>query len=379
LTRPDTDAFFARALELAERGRFTVPPNPMVGAVVVRAGRIVAEAWHRRAGGAHAEAAALDLAGPLGRGADLYVTLEPCAHFGRTPPCAPRVVSAGVRRVFVAARDPNPIVSGRGVRALRREGVDVVFAGSAVRRQAERQNEKFRTWIVEGRPFVLAKWAATLDGKTASGSGHSRWITGTKARRRALLFREEYDAVLVGSGTILQDDPLLNRRLGKSGRRPHRRIVLDGLLKVSPLARVFREPEGTLVVTAVPESHPGARRLAARGVEVWSFPDTSGRVSVPRVLARLARDGVTSVMVEGGSETLWGFFRSRLVDRVALFSAPTVLGGRTAPGGVGGEGFALKRAVRVVEIEHEPLGEDWLATGLVARPGARRRGRASGR
>ncbi len=375
MSRPASEAFFARALELAERGRFTVAPNPMVGAVVVRRDRIVGEAWHRRAGGAHAEAAALDCAGALALGADLYVTLEPCAHFGRTPPCAPRVVSAGVRRVFVAARDPNPLVAGRGIRALRRGGVEVVFGGPAVRRQAERQNEKFRTWIVEGRPFVLAKWAASLDGKTASGSGVSRWITGAESRRRALVFREEYDAVLVGSGTVLQDDPLLTRRPEKSGRRPHRRIVLDGRLRVSSRARLFGEPESTLVVTAVPLSHPAARRLAAHGVEVWSFPAPSGRVSLPRVLARLAREGVTSVMVEGGAETLWGFFRSGLVDRVAVFSAPTVLGGRTAPGGVGGEGFSLGSAVRVVELEQQRVGDDWLVTGLVARS-RQRKGRA---
>ena len=371
----DPDGLFERALDLAERGRFTVPPNPMVGAVVVRAGRIVAEAWHRRAGGAHAEAAALARAGPRARGADLYVSLEPCAHYGRTPPCAPRIVSAGVRRVFVAARDPNPVASGRGVRELRKAGVEVAFAGPALCRRAERQNEKFRTWITEGRPFVLAKWAATMDGKTASGSGSSRWITGTKARRRGLLFREEYDAVLVGAGTILQDDPRLDRRLGKAGSRPQRRIVLDGLLRVSHRARLFREPEGTLVVTAVPPSHPGVRRLATRGVEVWSLPGASGRVSVQRVLARLAREGVTSVMVEGGAETLWGFFNGGFVDRVAVFGAPMVLGGRTAPGGVGGEGFPLGRAVRVVEVEHLRVGEDWLATGVVARA-MRRRGRA---
>lgn len=378
MRRLHPDGLFERTLELAERGRFTVPPNPMVGAVVVRAGRIVAEAWHGRAGGPHAEASALDRAGPLALGADLYVSLEPCAHFGRTPPCAPRIVSAGICRVFVAARDPNPVASGRGIRELRRAGVEVIFGGLALRRRAERQNEKFRTWITEGRPFVLAKWAATLDGKTASGTGSSRWITGTKARRRALLFREEYDAVLVGAGTVLQDDPLLDRRLGKAGARPQRRIVLDGLLKVSHRARVFREPEGTLVVTAVPQSHPGARRLVSRGVEVWSLPGRSGRVSVPRILARLAREGVTSVMVEGGSETLWGFFGAGFVDRVAVFGAPMVLGGRTAPGGVGGEGFSLGRAVRVVEVEHERVGDDWLVTGVVARA-RRRRGRAPGR
>ena len=379
MTRSGGAAFFARALELAERGRYTVSPNPMVGAVVVRGGRIVAEAWHRRAGGPHAEPAALDRAGRLARGADLYVTLEPCAHQGRTPPCAPRIASAGIRRVFVASRDPNPIASARrGIRELRREGIEVVFAGPDVRRQAERQNEKFRTWISQGRPFVLAKWAATLDGKTASGTGLSRWITAPKARRRALLFREEYDAVLVGAGTVLQDDPRLDRRLGMAAGRPHRRIVLDGRLKVSPEARVFRKPENTVVVTAVSESHPAARRLANRGVEVWSIPGPSGRVSIPRVLARLTAEGVTSVMVEGGSETLWGFFHAGLVDRVAVFGAPIVLGGRTAPGGVGGEGFRLGRAVRIGEVEHERVGNDWLMTGVVAGSG-RRMGRDSGR
>lgn len=379
MTPSDAGAFFARALDLAERGRFTVSPNPMVGAVVTRAGRVVAEAWHRRAGGAHAEAAALDLAGPLARGADLYVTLEPCAHFGRTPPCAPRIVSAGIRRVFVGARDPNPIVSGRGVRVLRRAGVEVVFAGPAIRRQAERQNEKFRKWVEEGRPFVLAKWAATLDGKTASGAGLSRWITGTKARRRGLLFREEYDAVLVGSGTLIADDPLLTRRLGTVRGRPHRRIVLDGRLRTAEKARLYRDPGGVLVITALPRDHPRSERLAARGIEIWSIPGREeGKVSLSRALSRLARENVSSLMVEGGSETLWGFFRAGLVDRVAVFGASTILGGRTAPGGVGGEGFDLARAVRVVEVEHERVGEDWLVTGVVEGPGRRRR-RASGR
>ena len=379
MSRSGAETYFARALELAERGRYTAPPNPLVGAVVVRAGRVVGEAWHRRAGSAHAEAAALASAGSLARGADLYVTLEPCAHFGRTPPCAPAIVAAGIRRIFVAARDPNPLVAGRGLRLLRRAGVGVTFAGPSVRLQAERQNEKFRVSITEGRPFVLAKWAATLDGKTASGSGHSRWITGPAARRRALLLREEYDAVLVGAGTVRQDDPLLTRRLGKSGRRPHRRIVMDGRLKVSTRARVFRKPEGTVVVTAVPGTQPAARRLAARGVEVWSVPGPDGKVSVPRLLSRLARAGVTSLLVEGGAETLWGFFRAGLVDRVAVFSAPTVLGGKTAPGGVGGEGFPLRGAARVVDVRHERVGDDWLVTGLVSPGGRRRRERMPGR
>jgi diaminohydroxyphosphoribosylaminopyrimidine deaminase/5-amino-6-(5-phosphoribosylamino)uracil reductase len=363
----ETD-FLSRALDLAERGRDSVSPNPMVGSIVARGRRIVAEGWHRRAGGPHAEALALGRAGSLSRGADLYLTLEPCVHWGRTPPCVPRILEAGIARVFVAARDPNPLVSGRGIRALSRAGIPVEEATGDLRRRAERQNEKFRLWISSGRPFVLAKWAATLDGKTASGSGKSRWITGREARRRALLFREEYDAVLVGSGTVLADDPLLTRRLGTAGGRPHRRIVLDGRLRVPATARLFRNPHGALVVTALPGTHPRARRLADRGIEVWSMPGPGRRASLSRLLRRLARSEVASVMVEGGADTLWRFFRAGLVDRVAVFTAPKVLGGAAAPGGVGGPGFSLTRAPRVVEVEHEEMGEDWLVTGRVVSP-----------
>jgi diaminohydroxyphosphoribosylaminopyrimidine deaminase/5-amino-6-(5-phosphoribosylamino)uracil reductase len=256
-------------------------------------------------------------------------------------------------------------MSGRGIRALSRAGIAVVEAGPALRSRAERQNEKFRIWMAERRPFILAKWASTLDGKTATASGHSRWITGEEARRRALLLREEFDAVLVGSGTVLADDPLLTRRLGKAGRRLHRRIVLDGRLRAPASARVFRDPEGVLVVTARAEKDARVRRLIARGVEVWSLPEEHGRIDLARLLARLAREEVTSLLVEGGAETLWAFFGAKLVDRVAVFFAPRVLGGREAPGGVGGEGFALEKAARFVQVEHERLGEDWLVTGRV--------------
>jgi diaminohydroxyphosphoribosylaminopyrimidine deaminase/5-amino-6-(5-phosphoribosylamino)uracil reductase len=344
----------------------------MVGAVVVRRGRVVAEAWHRRAGGPHAEAAALERAGSRARGADLYLTLEPCVHFGRTPPCAPRVVEAGVRRVFVASRDPNPLVSGRGIRALHRAGIEVVEPRGEAARRAAAQNEKFRVWMGEGRPFVLAKWAATLDGKTAAASGESRWITGPAARRRALLFREEYDAVLVGAGTVIADDPWLTRRLGRAGRRPHRRIVLDGRLRVPATARALRDPAGALVATAVSPDDGRVKRLAARGVEVWSFPSRGGRVNLRALARRLSANGVTSLMVEGGAETLWEFFRARLVDRVAVFVAPKVLGGASAPGGVGGRGFPLAGSARLTEVASENVGDDWLVTGRVERRRTRR-------
>jgi diaminohydroxyphosphoribosylaminopyrimidine deaminase/5-amino-6-(5-phosphoribosylamino)uracil reductase len=362
-----SEELLARALDLAERGRCTVSPNPMVGAVVARGRHVIAEAWHRRAGGPHAEVAALERAGARARGADLYLTLEPCVHLGRTPPCAPRVVESEIARVFVASRDPNPLVSGRGIRRLRRAGIGVVEARGDLRRRAEIQNEKFRLWISQGRPFVLAKWAATLDGKIASASGASRWITGPPARRRALAFREEYDAILVGSGTVLADDPLLTRRLGTARGLPHRRIVLDGRLRAPASARLFRDPEGVVVATALSGRHPRVQRFASLGVEVWSLPARDGAVALPRLLSRLAREGVSSLMVEGGADTLWRFFRAGLVDRVAVFTAPIVLGGTGAPGAVGGSGFSLSSAPRLLDVAHERLGKDWLVTARVRR------------
>jgi diaminohydroxyphosphoribosylaminopyrimidine deaminase/5-amino-6-(5-phosphoribosylamino)uracil reductase len=358
----------SRVLELAERGRYSVSPNPMVGALVARGSAVLAEAFHERAGGPHAEAEALAKAGRAARGADLYVSLEPCVHFGRTPPCAPIVAASGVRRVFVVALDPNPRVHGRGVAALRRQKVDVSLAGRPDRLRAEQQNEKFTVWIREGRPFVLAKWAATLDGKIASSSGKSRWITGAASRRRALMLREEHDAVLVGAGTVASDDPRLSRRLGLNRVTPHRRIVLDGRLRTAPTARVFRDPEGALLVTALPLQHARARALARRGVDVWSVPGSGpGKVAIGALLRRLGSEGVSSLIVEGGSETLGSFFLAGLVDRVAVFTAPKILGGAAAPGAVGGPGFPLRRALRITSVVREELGEDWLISARVAR------------
>jgi diaminohydroxyphosphoribosylaminopyrimidine deaminase/5-amino-6-(5-phosphoribosylamino)uracil reductase len=267
---PVEPRFLDRALELAERGRLSVSPNPMVGAVIVRGGRVVGEGHHGRAGGPHAEAVALSQAGRRARGADLYVTLEPCNHFGRTAPCTVAIREAGIARVVVAIEDPNPAVEGGGIAFLRRAGIVVRRSGAEQARRAAAQNVKFLTFVRRGRPFVLAKWAATLDGRIAASDGRSRWITGEAARRRALELREEYDAVIVGAATVLADDPLLTRRLGKN-RGAHRRIVLDGRLRLPERARLLRRGEGALVVTARRADHPKARRLAARGVEVWSL------------------------------------------------------------------------------------------------------------
>ncbi len=359
------------ALSLAERGRFGVSPNPMVGAVVVRRGQIVGRGYHRRAGGPHAEARALSEAGSRARGADLYVTLEPCNHFGRTPPCTATILAAGIARVIVALRDPNPQVRGGGWKVLSRAGVEILRANPGQARTAARQNEKFLAWSERGRPFVLAKWAATMDGRIAAADGRSRWITGQESRRRALLLREEYDAVLVGAETVRKDNPRLTRRLGMNSGGRHFRIVLDGRLRLPLSARLIRHPEDVIVVTARPERDPRARGLVARGVEVWSLPEgRSASVSIPRLLRRLARQGVTSLMVEGGARTLWSFFAAGAVDRVCAFLAPRVLGGTGAPAPVGGQGFSLGSAPRLEDLAVERVGEDLMVTGRVARRGS---------
>ncbi len=353
-----------RAFELAERGRYTVSPNPMVGAVIVKNGRVVGVGWHRRAGGPHAEVAALRRAGARARGADLYVTLEPCVHHGRTPPCTDALLSAGVRRVIFASADPNPRVSGRGARALRQAGV-VVNAGTAAEgSRARRQNEKFFVSVTRKRPFVLAKWASSLDGKIASASGESRWISGEAARRRAMLLREELDAVLVGAGTVAADDPLLTRRLGVNRVTPHCRIVLDGRLQAPVSSRLYRRPRGVIVATAQPASHPKARRLARLGVEIWSLRgQRPGEVDLRRLLKNLLASGVTSLLIEGGGATQASFLEAGLVDRVAIFLAPRLLGGASAPSGVAGRGFSLQGTPCLLDVEVERVGGDILVTG----------------
>ena len=363
-TRNSKPDWMERAFALAERGRYTVSPNPMVGAVIVRNGRVVGEGWHRRAGGAHAEIVALRKAGTRARGADLYVTLEPCVHHGRTPPCTDALIAAGVRCVLFASRDPDPRVSGGGARALRRAGILAAAGTPAERSRAARQNEKFFVSVTRHRPFVLAKWASTLDGKIASASGESRWITGAEARRRGMLLREELDAVLVGAGTVAADDPRLTRRLGLNRETPHCRIVLDGRLKAPESARLFRRPRGVIVATALPESHPRALRLIRRGVEVWSLRGKRpGEVDLRRLLRDLLESGVTSLLIEGAPTTLREFFQAGLVDRVAVFLAPRLLGGAAAPASVAGRGFPLSGAPRLLDVAVERVGDDLLVTG----------------
>lgn len=354
----------AQALRLAARGLATTSPNPPVGAVVVRRGRVVGAGYHRRAGGPHAEVVALRRAGQRVRGATLYVTLEPCCHLvKRTPPCVPLIITSGITRTVVGALDPNPKVLGRGVAALRRAGITVQMG--AARDGAHRLLEPYRTRVTTGRPFVTLKVAATLDGKIATAKGESRWITGPAARKAVHRLRAQSDAVLVGIGTVMADDPSLTVRTGQAGRRGPLRIVLDPSLRISLRARVLTDAKApTLIVTTRAGSAGKRAALTRRGIEVLVLPARRRRIPWTTLLRELGRRGVSSLLIEGGAEVNASALRERAVDRVLFFLAPTILGGRDAVGAIGGPSPArLAHALALKRVTVTRIGADILVEG----------------
>lgn len=328
----------------------------MVGAVVVRDGEIVGSGWHRQVGGPHAEVEALRQAGDRARGATLFVTLEPCSHFGRTPPCADAVLAAGIARVVACHGDPNPLVSGRGFAKLREAGV-AVETGILVE-EAVRLNLRFLVAAALSRPAVTLKWAMSLDGRIATATGQSQWISSPAGRRWGLALREEHDAILVGRGTVEADDPRLDRRLGLAAG-PNVRVVLDRRLRTPPEARLFQVP-GPVLIYAEVDDAARRRKLEEAGGEVILLP----AVEPAAVLADLYARGVRSVLVEGGGEIHASFVASGCFDRVMVDCAPLLLGGRTAPGPLGGSGFAeLAGAARLDGLEARTRGGDLILTG----------------
>jgi diaminohydroxyphosphoribosylaminopyrimidine deaminase/5-amino-6-(5-phosphoribosylamino)uracil reductase len=322
-----------RALNLAGRAAGDTNPNPLVGCVIVKAGRVVGEGFHARAGGPHAEIVALARAGRAARGASLYVNLEPCCHHGRTPPCAPLIVAAGVRRVVAAVRDPNPLVNGRGLALLRRAGISVRTGVLAA--EALLLNERFVVSSRLGRPFVLLKAAVTLDGRIATASGDSKWITGPSQRKAARQLRRLHDAVLVGIGTVLADDPRLLPT--PAPIRPFQRVVLDSHLRIPVDSRLVRSARRSGLWVLCRGEHPRRRRrLEAHGVRVFPQRGERGRVSLRHLLKTLWAEGLRSLMVEGGSEVLGAFLAERRFDQLALFRAPLLLGGRGSLPAFGG-------------------------------------------
>jgi diaminohydroxyphosphoribosylaminopyrimidine deaminase/5-amino-6-(5-phosphoribosylamino)uracil reductase len=361
------EKWMSRALELAERGRGYVEPNPLVGAVIVREERAVGEGWHQRYGAAHAEVNALAAAGEAARGATLYVTLEPCCHDGKTPPCTDAVLRAGIRRVVAAMSDPFPQVAGRGEALLRAAGL--AFQLGPGEEQARRQNAPYLKLLATGRPYVHVKWAMSLDGKIATTSGSSKWISGEAARRRVHELRGLMDAIVIGSGTARADDPLLTAR--PPGPRTPVRIVLSRSAELSPqskLVKTVNEAPVWLAASIPLESAP-AKRLRALGCELLCLPDTDRPSMVLALLDELGRRRLTNILVEGGSAVLGSFRDAGAIDELHVFLAPRLLGGRAALTPIGGQGVdQVADALPLAEWEIERLGDDLLLHGRVRSP-----------
>lgn len=318
-----------RALALARRGEGWVEPNPMVGCVLVRDGHVIGGGFHRRFGGPHAEVNALRSSAVNPRGATAYITLEPCAHTGKTPPCTDALIRAGVGRVVVAMRDPNPLVAGRGLRQLRTAGIEVTVG--VLRNEAARLLAPFTTWIVQRRPYVIAKWAQGLDGCLVPRPGASKWISGEGSRGEVHRLRARVDAILVGVGTVLADDPSLTAR-GVRARRVALRVVLDGRLRIplnSRLVRTARTAPVLVYTSTTSGERQAARELRKRGVEVIGVPDARHLPRLDAVLRDLAARGVTNLLVEGGPTILSAFFAGHRVDEAWVFTAPRFVGEST--------------------------------------------------
>ncbi len=353
-----------RALDLAREAPEPTSPNPTVGAVVVAAdGSVAGEGWTQPPPGPHAEVVALKAAGERAKGGTLYVTLEPCCHHGRTPPCTDAIIAAAIAQVHYATDDPDPNVAGGGRRALEGAGIRVVAGEGEA--EAQRVNEAFFKHRTTGLPFVIAKFAASLDGRIAAASGDSRWVSGPETREWSHRLRTRIDAILVGSSTVVVDDPLLTARPGgvDAARQPLR-IVVDTRGRVPPMSQVFTGPAKTLVATSE-EAHADWRAaVVARGAEVVSFPSDGRHVELRPLLEELARRDVLTLLVEGGGVILGSFFDAGLVDKVHAVIAPMIVGAADAPAAVAGEGAdRMADALRLREVTVDRLGEDILVTG----------------
>lgn len=356
------------ALDLATHGLGSTSPNPMVGAVLVKNGEIIGTGYHQRAGGPHAEIVALDMAGNAASGATLYVTLEPCSHTGKTPPCTDRIIRAGVRKVVVGLQDPNPLVNGNGLVLLEKAGL--LIKTGVLQDKVARLNEVFIKYITAKRPFVTVKAAMTLDGKIATRTKASRWITGSRSREYVHRLRHQHDAIMVGIGTLLTDNPSLTTRLPEAGRNPLR-VVIDSKAR-TPLTAVVvaDQPENTLifVTNSAPEDQVFA--LQASGTTVVRLaPDAMGLVPLAAVMDELGRREITSLLVEGGGTLNYSLLESGLVDKINFFLAPILFGGSSAPSAVGGIGVGIvEEAWQVRDIEISHYETDILITGYIVYP-----------
>ena len=369
--------YMKRALELAKHGEGHTAPNPLVGTVIVKDGQIIGEGWHALYGGPHAEIMAFQSLNASAEGATLYVTLEPCSHFGKTPPCVDAIIAHKISKVVVAMLDPNPLVSGRGVQKLTDHGITVQTG--ILKSESANLNEPFLKFITSGCPLIVVKTAMTLDGKLASATGDSKWISNAASRQLVHKMRNKYSGIMVGIGTVLADDPNLTTRLDAAAQDdtvkqsfvsadPHR-IIVDTHARTPLAAKVLNLPDSkAMTIIATTELAPLENRLAleAKGATVLTLPSKDGHVDLKALIVKLGEMHIDSVLVEGGSELIFSLFNEQLVDRVFSFIAPKIIGGRNAKTPVAGEGIAMMRdAIQLENVKVSMIASDILIEATV--------------
>lgn len=367
--RPRRMDYMQQALSLARQSLGTTSPNPAVGAVIVKSGEVVGAGRTQPPGSAHAEVMALSQAGEAARGATMYVTLEPCAHQGRTPPCTQAVINAGIAEVHMSMIDPNPLVSGKGKAELEAAGIRTYLGEGE--QEARDTVETYVKHITTGVPFVTAKYAMSLDGKIATRTGDSKWITGPESRAFVRELRRISDAVMVGVNTVLADDPRLTVRDGedRAAERQPLRVIADSKARTPATARVLAEPGTTLIAVGKPISHTSVKALAEAGAQILPLDSKQGLIDLEKLFRLLGQRDITSVLVEGGGELLGYLFDHRLVDKVYAFIAPVIIGGQEAVSPVAGHGVeALRQAQRLAGVRVERLGRDMLVCGYPEYP-----------
>ncbi len=355
--------FMQRAIDLARQGEGRTAPNPPVGAVIVNSGSVVGEGFHPQAGEPHAEIFALRQAGAKARGAEIYVTLEPCSHHGKTPPCVDALIAAGVKSVYIGMIDPNPLVAGRGIEKLEQAGIKVQIGILAA--ECCRLIAPFKLHITTGRPFTIYKAAMTLDGNTATSRGDSQWVSGAESRLQVHQLRDRVEAIMVGVGTVLHDDPLLNTRLADGRGRDPLRVVVDSQLRTPPDCRMLKQQSTAKTLIATISTDQGKISvLRSTGAEVVILPAEAERVSLAALWQELGRRNVQRLLLEGGAELAGAALTEGLIDRLMLFVAPKILGGSSPFGLFSGTGCArMMEAIKLADVSYKSIGEDLLITG----------------
>ncbi len=363
MKKNDDIHYMQRALDLAKKGMGRTNPNPMVGAVIVKNGQIIAEGYHKKAGTPHAEIHALNAAGQDALFSTIYVSLEPCSHHGRTPPCADALVNAGIKRAVIASLDPNPQVSGRGLKILQDAGIETEVG--VLEKEALKLNEVFFKYITSKRPFISLKTAVTLDGKIASWNGDSRWISNPASRKYVHNLRNVYDGIMVGIGTVLADDPMLNTRLDIDDKRDPLRIIIDGDLELpleSKIVKSSREQK-TLVFTSRINNHSKAAQLQDAGIEIIELGGNPQKLAVKKALEILGEREVCSILLEGGAELNAYMIEHKLINKVYWFIAPKIIGGRNSPSPIAGQGIELMdNALCLHNVDMQRIQDDILIT-----------------